>query len=171
MLSVPYWHFPRSKVLAPDLSLNLAHLRTMMLALLGSTRRPIFCHTEVGHLRAVAPHALRALKVLQLLGRGVFTLSCNDRGSKVCWFTKCSQHEALLLSKNALQLPQDFAFCSWPQQQLQQSQEKGRRQSHSRIFQMRPLWRPLHPPLLVGPKFTCPAIERETAGATVRELF
>lgn len=36
-----------SKVLAPDLSLNLAHLRTIMLAVLGSTRRPIFRHTEV----------------------------------------------------------------------------------------------------------------------------
>lgn len=42
-----------SEVSAPDLSLNLAHLRTIMLAVLGSTRRPIFRHTEVGHSRAV----------------------------------------------------------------------------------------------------------------------
>lgn len=130
-------HIP--EVLAPDLSLNVAHLRAIMLAVLVSTRRPIFRQTEVAHLRPVvglglpepslAHHALRALKVLQLLGCGVFTLSCNDRGSKVCWFTKCSredwEHEALLPCKNALELPEDFAFCSWPRQQLQQSKQKG----------------------------------------------
>ena len=96
-----------SEVSAPDLSLNLAHLRTIMLAVLGSTRRPIFRHTEVGHSRAVCVACAPCTQ--GAAAAGVWGLHLELQWS--CWFTKWSredwEHEAVLPSKNALQLSRD----------------------------------------------------------------
>ena len=61
----------------PPTGLNLAHIRTIMLAVLAATRRPILRHTDALHLRPVVvlnleaatglQHATRALKALAFL--------------------------------------------------------------------------------------------------------
>lgn len=116
-----------------------AHLRTMMLAVLESQKKPILRHNDVLHLRSVLAlnledrlalaHALRALRALDLLGLGVLTRSTNATGTKVLWFTKRPpddwRHVALQVSRTALQLPPDFPFASWTLERLREGRMKS----------------------------------------------
>ena len=116
-----------------------AHLRTMMLAVLESQKKPILRHNDVLHLRSVLAlnlgdrlalaHALRALRALDLLGLGVLTHSTNATGTKVLWFTKRPpddwRHVALQVSRTALQLPPDFPFASWTLERLREGRMKS----------------------------------------------
>ena len=119
-------------------NINIQHLRTMMLAVLVSSRRPILRNTDVSHLRPVlalnlnvaASHLLaaRALKLLALLGCGAVSLSVNVGGSKVLWFTKIASDDwnnaVLDATRIALQVPED-GFSSWARARILESKQKG----------------------------------------------
>ena len=117
----------------------LQTLRTMMLAVLESTKKPLMRHSDIPHLRPVLALSLPqaqglnlatiSLKVLQMLGLGIFALSTNAGGTKVAWFTKIPREDwgspALVPARDALNLPADFPFYSWTRAEILQGRQRG----------------------------------------------
>lgn len=125
----------RSLLAAP---VQVENVRLMMLAVLESAKKPMLRNHDVPHLRPVLAlnlpselallHSNRALRILDLLGLGVVSLSTNTSGGKLLWFTKRPQeessHAALARSREALQVPQN-GFATWPREQLLQGKQRN----------------------------------------------